>query len=64
MYHFFTCFKKEFVVKSDKRVIKARAYMAACGVYEGKINGRKIGEFVLAPGITDYRKIYQNESIY
>ena len=49
------CFRKLFSVKTDAKIVKARAYMTACGVYEGQLNGRKIGDFILAPGITDYR---------
>lgn len=56
------CFKKSFIV-ADKKVVKARAYMTACGVYEGQLNGKKIGAFVLAPGITDYRKRVQYQTI-
>ena len=57
------CFKKTFAIASDKKVKKARAYMSACGVYEGRINGEKIGEFILAPGITDYRKRVQYQTV-
>jgi alpha-L-rhamnosidase len=46
------CFKKEFVIEDLK---KARLYISACGLYEAKINGKKVGEFVLAPGAVDYR---------
>lgn len=49
-------FKKEFDVKS---IIKARCYITACGLYVAKINGKRVGDFVLAPGITDYRKRVQ-----
>ena len=55
------CFKRSFTV-SDKKVVKARAYMSACGLYEGRLNGAKIGAFVLAPGITDYRKRVQYQT--
>ncbi len=56
------CFKKDFYVK-DKKIKKARAYMSACGLYEGKINEKKIGSFMLAPGITDYRKRIQYQTV-
>ena len=46
-------FKKEFIL--NKKVIKARLYISALGLYEAKINGNKVGNFVLAPGCTDYR---------
>lgn len=53
------CFKKEFGVSSAQ---KARLYITACGLYEAKINGRKCGDFVLSPGITDYRKRVQYQT--
>ncbi len=34
----------------------ARLYITACGLYEASINGKRVGDFVLAPGHTDYRK--------
>ncbi len=46
------CFRKHFVCK---RLKKARLYITACGLYEAKINGVKAGDFVLSPGVTDYR---------
>lgn len=46
------CFRKLFSAHDIK---SARLYITACGVYEAKINGVKAGDFVLAPGITDYR---------
>ncbi|WP_026495022.1 family 78 glycoside hydrolase catalytic domain [Butyrivibrio sp. WCD3002] len=57
------CFKKSFTLPSDKKVKKARAYMTACGLYEGKLNGEKIGKSMLAPGITDYRKRIQYQTV-
>ena len=55
------CFRKQFTV--EKRVKKARIYATACGVYESSLNGEKTGEFVLAPGITDYKKRVQYQTI-
>lgn len=55
------CFRKKFLV--EKPVKKARIYATACGVYESSLNGEKTGEFVLAPGITDYRKRIQYQTI-
>ena len=54
------CFRKRF---DAKNVQKARLYITACGVYEAKINGRKAGSFVMAPGLTDYRKRIQYQTI-
>lgn len=50
------CFHKVF---STGAVKKARLYATACGIYEGKLNDRRIGDFILAPGITDYRRRVQ-----
>ena len=55
------CFRKRFWT-GEKKVKAARAYMTACGIYEGSINGDRIGEFCLAPGITDYRKRVQYQT--
>ena len=41
---------------------KARLYITACGLYEAKLNGHRVGEFILAPGITDYRKRVQYQT--
>ena len=53
------CFRKVF---SAGAVKKARLYATACGVYEGRLNGKRIGDFILAPGITDYRRRVQYQS--
>ena len=55
------CFRKCF--KISKPVRKARIYATACGLYESSLNGEKTGEFVLAPGITDYKKRVQYQTI-
>lgn len=54
------CFKKEFDTSNIK---KARIYAAACGIYELELNGKRVGDFVLAPGHTDYRKRVQYQTI-
>ncbi|MGN0458495.1 MAG: family 78 glycoside hydrolase catalytic domain [Eubacterium sp.] len=54
------CFKKEFEAK--KQIEKARLYITACGIYEARINGQKVGNFCLAPGITDYTKRVQYQT--
>ena len=46
--------RKEFTI--DKEVAKARAYVTGLGYYELRINGRKVGDKVLDPGWTDYKK--------
>ncbi len=40
----------------DKPVRSARAYIAGLGYYELRLNGRKVGDHVLDPGVTDYSK--------
>ena len=50
------CFKKQF---NTRNVKKARIYAGACGVYELCLNGKRVGDFILAPGHTDYRKRVQ-----
>ena len=52
-------FKKEFDTTDIK---KARIYATACGVYELMLNGSRIGDFILAPGHTDYRKRVQYQT--
>ncbi|SHE40332.1 alpha-L-rhamnosidase [Mariniphaga anaerophila] len=47
-------FRKDFVV--SKNVAEAYAYITACGFYEFFLNGEKVGDHVLDPGVTDYRK--------
>lgn len=53
------CFRKVFHAAG---VNKARLYITACGLYEAKINGRRAGDFIRAPGITDYRKRVQYQT--
>ncbi|MCX8170833.1 MAG: glycoside hydrolase family 78 protein [Candidatus Bathyarchaeota archaeon] len=48
-------FRKSFTVKSKVR--QARAYVSGLGYYELRINGRKVDDYVLDPGWTDYEKI-------
>ncbi len=54
------CFRKAFFV--EKPVEKARLYITACGLYEAKLGGKRVGDFVMAPGYTDYRKRVQYQS--
>jgi alpha-L-rhamnosidase len=54
------CFRKEFT--SDK-VKQARLYITACGLYKAELNGVRVGNFILAPGITDYNKRVQYQTI-
>ena len=50
------CFRKGFHADAP---LKARLYITAFGLYEAKINGKRVGDFVLAPGHTDYTKRIQ-----
>lgn len=54
------CFRKVF---STGKVEKARLYITACGLYKVRLNGERIGNFVLAPGHTDYRKRVQYQTV-
>ena len=54
------CFRK--LVKIEKPVRHARLYATACGLYEAKLDGKKIGNFCFAPGYTDYRKRIQYQT--
>jgi alpha-L-rhamnosidase len=47
-------FRKEFLV--DKEVKKATAYIMGLGLYELSIDGKKVGDEVLAPAPTDYTR--------
>lgn len=49
--------RRSFVVRRDVR--RARLYVTARGVYEVRCNGARVGEDVLAPGWTDYRRRIQ-----
>lgn len=54
------CFMKEFSVRGD--IASARFYATARGVYDVTVNGHRIEDFILAPGITDYRKRIQYQT--
>ena len=54
------CFKKEFTVNG--KIKKARLYSTARGVYDVTVNGQRINDFILAPGMTDYRKRIQYQT--
>ena len=43
---------KRFMAPETKR---ARLYITCHGLYEARLNGRRVGDFVLAPGADDYR---------
>jgi len=47
--------RREFEVKGKIR--RARVYVSGLGYYELRLNGRKVGDHVLDPAQTDYRKV-------
>ncbi|WP_238161790.1 family 78 glycoside hydrolase catalytic domain [Kribbella antibiotica] len=55
-------FKRTVTIPAGKKVVRARVYAAAQGVYELSLNGRKVGDQELAPGWTDYRKRIQSQT--
>jgi alpha-L-rhamnosidase len=52
--------RKEF--RLEKPVRRARLYATARGVYEMYVNGKRVGNHVLAPGWTDYRRRVQYQT--
>ena len=54
------CFRKH--VSITREVKSARLYVTACGLYEARLDGEKIGNYCLAPGHTDYRKRVQYQT--
>lgn len=50
-------FRRQILI--DKRVTKASLYITALGIYEAKLNGERISDYVLAPGWTEYQKRLQ-----
>jgi len=47
-------FRKEF--DANKKIVSARLYVSGLGYYEAFLNGNKIGDHVLDPGFTTYKK--------
>jgi alpha-L-rhamnosidase len=48
--------------QSDKRISRATLYVTALGLYEVKLNGRRVGDHELAPEWTDYRDRVQYQT--
>ncbi|MFD2572158.1 family 78 glycoside hydrolase catalytic domain [Spirosoma soli] len=46
--------RKEFV--ADAKLVRAVVHVSGLGQYELSINGRKVGDYLLSPGWSDYRK--------
>lgn len=53
-------FRKRF--ETSKEIVIARLYASARGLYDVHINGTRIEDFILAPGMTDYRKRIQYQT--
>ncbi len=52
-------FRKEFSI--DRKLKNARLYVTGLGYYEARLNGRRVGDEVLAPGWTSYaRRVLYN----
>lgn len=43
----------------EKKITHANLTITAMGVYEAKLNGKRVGQFVMAPGWTSYHKRLQ-----
>ncbi|MBR6693941.1 MAG: family 78 glycoside hydrolase catalytic domain [Clostridia bacterium] len=57
-----TCFyyKKGFSLK--EKPASVTLFASAKGVYEASLNGKRVGDYILAPGRTDYQKRIQYQS--
>jgi len=53
-------FRKQF--STNKKIKSATAYITARGMYEAFINGKRIGDFFLTPGWTNYSKRLQYQT--
>ena len=53
-------FRKEF--NSSKKIASAVLYITAHGLYEAKINGKRVGDAYLTPGWTSYHKRLQYQT--
>ncbi len=47
------------VFRCEKKAVAAKARITAFGIYEGELNGKRIGEAYFAPGFTSYEHILQ-----
>jgi len=55
--------RKTFNVAGDRHTVKrATVYVTALGLYELRINGRRVGDHLLAPEWTDYHKRVQYQA--
>ncbi len=54
--------RKAFETKPGKRISSARVYASGLGLYRLTINGKAVGDQVLAPGWTDYHTRIQSQT--
>ena len=54
------CFRKRF--SAERMPVSSRLYCTARGVYDVTINGTRLESFILAPGMTDYRRRIQYQT--
>jgi alpha-L-rhamnosidase len=52
--------RKDFT--TEKKIVRARAYATAHGLYELHINGKKVGDAYFTPGWTNYKKRLQYQA--
>ncbi len=55
-------FRREFTI--EKKIKQAKVYLSGLGFYELYINGKKIGDQVLAPAVTNYDKRSLKKLLY
>lgn len=49
-------------VKTEKKIVSARVYATAMGIYELTVNGKKAGDRYFAPGFTSYKTNLQYQT--
>ena len=56
-------FRNDFTINGN--ISSARLYITALGLYEAEINGKRVGDYVLAPGWQsyDYRHVYDTYDV-
>lgn len=55
-------FWKEFSLPQEKTVCSARLYLCGLGVYEASLNGKRVGDELLAPGCNAYDQWLQAQT--
>lgn len=48
--------------RTDKKILRARAYISALGIYRAELNGERIGDICFAPGWTAYQERLQYQT--